>query len=545
MSTIADSLKAAIRELTSTVDMSSVLQAYWQYCYNNNVPVVFPAGQFSSSPFVITVDGGNFDKGMKVTGAGQNVTRIKKLGSSSSPLITIQTASPTTDAPKSIQLMMRDLTLDCVNETGPGLALAAIAVFHIENVGITDSTVGIDLQSSLIGTIQKNKIVSNQVGIRSRKTGVAYCNQLTLRDNQITNNTVLGLDIGACDSLNLYDNQIEANGAAQATATVTISNATPAVVTWNAHGRAAEDPIVLTTSGTLPTGLVVNYCYYVSATGLTANTLQLSATPGGASVATTGAGSGTHTAASAPKGGIVIRDTCIDELGYCVLNLRGNRCEANLGVDIRTEYMSSAFGAILNIDIGQMAGTSDGPMILVGYMRKVSISNAWACVGSSTWNICCEQGQLENIEVINLLRPRVQPSDGRAYWTITNARFGGTDHVSGEKVSWTATLTGCTTSPTGTVQTTIQGKCMTHFISTTIQGTSNTTSATLTGMPPDMWPLTASTQSLWARDNGTNDIIGRSSVGTNGVISLGNGNSSVFTSSGNKGVASNTFSYEA
>jgi hypothetical protein len=544
MNTIADSLKAAVRALTSTTDMASVLQAYWQYCYDTNVPIVFHAGQFSSSPFTITVDGGNFDKGMKVTGAGQNVTRIKKLGSSSSPLITIQTASPTTDAPISIQLMMRDLTLDCANETGPGLALAAIAVFHVENVGITDATFGIDLQSSLIGTIQKCKIVSNQVGIRSRKTGLAYCNHLTLRDNQITNNTILGLDIGACDTLNLYDNQIEQNGAAQATATVTISNATPAVVTWTAHGRAAEDPVVFTTSGGLPTGLVVNYCYYVSATGLATDTFQISATPGGSSIATSSAGSGTHTAASATKGGITIRDTCVDELGSAVFNLHGNRFEGNLGCDLRTEYMSSAFGATLHVEGSQMAGTNDGPMILVGYMRKVEISHSWAPVGSSTWNICCEQGQLENVEVINLVRPRVQPSDGRAYWTITNARFGGTDHLSGEKVSWTATLTGCTTSPTGAVQSTIQGKCMTHFISATIQGTSNTTSATLTGMPADMWPLTASTQSLWTRDNGTNDVIGRSSVGTSGVISLGNGNSSVFTGSGNKGVVTNTFSYE-
>jgi hypothetical protein len=71
------------------------------------------------------------------------------------------------------------------------------------------------------------------------------------------------------------------------------------------------------------------------------------------------------------------------------------------------------------------------------------------------------------------------------------------------------------------------------------------TSATPTGMPADMWPLTASTQSLWTRNNGTTDIIGRSSVGTDGVITLGNGSSSVFTGSGNKGVATNTFSYEA
>lgn len=544
MDVVDDLLKAAIRALTSTVDLALTLQPYMQYCYTNDRDVVWPAGQYSFTPIVITCTGGNFSHGFKITGAGQNVTRLRKNGSSSSSLITIQSADPVSGAPVSIQLFMSDLTIDGVGETGPGLRLAGVAVFHIDNVGITDTTVAIDLQSSLIGSVTRCKIVSNQVGIKSRKTGVAYCNHLTIGDNQLTNNTQFALDIGACDTLNVYDNQIEENGVNQSTATVTISNATPAVVTWNSHGLSAEDPVVFTTSGSLPTGLVVDYCYYVSATGLSANSFQVSATPGGASLATSSAGSGTHTASSARTGAVVLRDTCVDELGSAVFNFQGNRFEGNRGSDLRAEYMSTAFGATLHLECSQMAGTNDGPMILIGYMRKVEISHSWAPVGSSTWNICCEQGQLENVEVINLKRPRVQPSDSRAYWTITNARFGGVDHVSGEKVSWIASLTGCTTVPTVTVQSTIQGKHVTHFTTATAQGVSNTNAASLTGMPPDMWPLTASTQSLWTRDNGTNDVIGRSSVGTNGVISLGNGNSSVFTASGNKGVATNTFAYQ-
>jgi hypothetical protein len=69
---------------------------------------------------------------------------------------------------------------------------------------------------------------------------------------------------------------------------VTISVASPAVVTFTAHGMVAGTGVVFGGAGTIPTGLVKGTTYYVSATGLTANTFQVSATPGGASINTTG-----------------------------------------------------------------------------------------------------------------------------------------------------------------------------------------------------------------------------------------------------------------
>jgi hypothetical protein len=77
-------------------------------------------------------------------------------------------------------------------------------------------------------------------------------------------------------------------------ALTSISNASPAVFTLAAHGLAVGDSLVLSTSGALPTGLTAGTVYYVIAAGLTSGAFEVSVTPGGTAVATSSAGSGTH-----------------------------------------------------------------------------------------------------------------------------------------------------------------------------------------------------------------------------------------------------------
>ena len=77
--------------------------------------------------------------------------------------------------------------------------------------------------------------------------------------------------------------------------TVTISIATPGVITWTGHGRVANDTIRITTTGALPTGLSASTTYYVK-TVLDANTFTVSASSSGTVIDTTGTQSGVHTA---------------------------------------------------------------------------------------------------------------------------------------------------------------------------------------------------------------------------------------------------------
>lgn len=78
------------------------------------------------------------------------------------------------------------------------------------------------------------------------------------------------------------------------TSTVTISNASPCLVTWANHMLADGTPIYFTTSGTLPTGLTASQIYFVRDS--LQGTFRLAEFPDGPPLATSSAGSGTHTA---------------------------------------------------------------------------------------------------------------------------------------------------------------------------------------------------------------------------------------------------------
>lgn len=77
-------------------------------------------------------------------------------------------------------------------------------------------------------------------------------------------------------------------------ATVTISSASPGVITLTAHGFAANEPVVLFNSGgALPVAITAGTVYYVK-TVLDPDTFTISATAGGAAINTASTGTGTH-----------------------------------------------------------------------------------------------------------------------------------------------------------------------------------------------------------------------------------------------------------
>jgi hypothetical protein len=116
-----------------------------------------------------------------------------------------------------------------------------------------------------------------------------------------------------------------------------ISNASPAVVTYTSHGFAVNDPVVFSTSGALPTGLTAGTTYYVK-TVPTADTFTVSATAGGAAINTSGAGSGTHSVTAIYTALAATAQWRFAQFGSVVVAVQGN-----VAVQSYTLGSSSAF----------------------------------------------------------------------------------------------------------------------------------------------------------------------------------------------------------
>lgn len=112
----------------------------------------------------------------------------------------------------------------------------------------------------------------------------------------ISRGTSENIDIGA---IKIVDTDILVSWQEQAT--VTVSIATPGVVSWASHGLSDGDPISFSTTGALPTGITAGTVYYAKdIDGDTFNLYDTSANAitGGATgrVNTSGTQSGAHTA---------------------------------------------------------------------------------------------------------------------------------------------------------------------------------------------------------------------------------------------------------
>jgi len=81
---------------------------------------------------------------------------------------------------------------------------------------------------------------------------------------------------------------------AKAGGPVTIATGSPTVFTMASNGFVAGDPVTFASTGTLPTGLATLTTYYVISTGLNSTQFEVSTTPGGAALNTSGSQSGTQ-----------------------------------------------------------------------------------------------------------------------------------------------------------------------------------------------------------------------------------------------------------
>lgn len=137
-----------------------------------------------------------------------------------------------------------------------------------------------------------------------------------------------------------------------ASSTVTITIATPGVVTWTGHGFSTGQVVSFTTTGALPTGLTAGTKYYVSKTGLGTDTFQLAtsyanATAGTPVVNTSGTQSGTHTGIAYGSSNVNVN---IVAHGLSVGDTVNFPISTSLGTAPFTTSVSGTYSVTANVD---------------------------------------------------------------------------------------------------------------------------------------------------------------------------------------------------
>ena len=159
--------------------------------------------------------------------------------------------------------------------------------------------------------------------------------------------------------------------------TATITIASPAVVTNNAHGLAVGAPVYFTTTGALPTGLVANTVYYV--TNPLTNTFNLSTTSAlataGTKINTSGTQSGTHTLFSTT----VISTTSSPAIEWTFTDSDGDQQDYyQIKIFTAAQYGSGGFNPSTSVaiyDSGEIAsgdfstGITNGTLLVDGFYR--------------------------------------------------------------------------------------------------------------------------------------------------------------------------------
>ena len=166
-----------------------------------------------------------------------------------------------------------------------------VSQFSVRRDGVVNATgsmtaAGVTASSSGLAVLQLSTTASYGFHL-ARDYVVSWGNNATLNgslDLILSRRGAANLRLGAAD-------------VGSTTSTVTITIATPGVVTWSSHGLSTGTPVFFTTTGALPTGITASTTYYVIF--VTDSTFQIATSVAnalaGTAVNTSGTQSGTQT----------------------------------------------------------------------------------------------------------------------------------------------------------------------------------------------------------------------------------------------------------
>lgn len=168
-----------------------------------------PAGIYAvtSIAYVWPTFGANVT--INIRGCGQRASIIKKIGASTSPVFSLTV----TALGNGIFSEFSDFGVEG-NGLGIGISITKYARFQTRNLYVTNCTVGIENLGSLIFDNYNIFLYANQIGYRSRASGVVYPNLISFYGGALFLNTTAGADIGEAQNVFFNSVDIEFNGTA-------------------------------------------------------------------------------------------------------------------------------------------------------------------------------------------------------------------------------------------------------------------------------------------------------------------------------------------
>lgn len=217
--------------------------------------------------------------------------------------------------------------------------------------------------------------------------------------------------------------------------------------------------------------------------------------------------------------------------GVAHVAIKDNWIEANLGQTIKVDSPTLSQQTTIDIVGGLLASAESGRALLVSNCTRLSVEDVNSSSPGDTWNITAQYAFLKNVNVSTLT------DTGVTYPYYSSVTTSTTVHRNGRVDSFTATLTGCTTSPTATVTTIQQGPDMILIFSASLTATSNTTACTFTGLPSRYQP--SFTQNMVG-------VVVDNSAGGAALIDVDPGTGTVtanktFTNTGTKGFVAGSY----
>jgi hypothetical protein len=134
------------------------------------------------------------------------------------------------------------------------------------------------------------------------------------------------------------------------TATVTITIATPGVITWTAHGLVTGSPVVFTTTGALPTGITAGTTYFaITSSTLGVNTFQIATSAANAAAGTAVATSGTQSGVQTGTTSATVQSPLMTTTTFGPSGLTGSQTTPVLNLAQTWNTSGNATGIKLNV----------------------------------------------------------------------------------------------------------------------------------------------------------------------------------------------------